>query len=428
MALTSRDCALEALGSVLKKSQTLDSALSRAKGYCELEPRDRAFAHAITAATIRRLGTIDLIVDTMLDKELPEHAHRARNVLRCGVAELLILKVAPHAVVDSWTSIMGGAKESAKFRGLCNAVLRRVSREGQTLLDEADPLLDLPDWIRGRWIETYGEDIARAMSRVRADQGPLDLTLRSEEDAEEWARRLDGQRLPNGSIRLAPCDVAGLAGYDDGLWWVQDAAASLPVRLLAAKAGERIADACAAPGGKTLQIAASGATTLALDRSENRLRQVHQNLDRTGLSAEVITADATEWTPDQLLDGILLDAPCSATGTVRRNPETLWIKSEADIEKLGALQARLLAHMAGQLKPGGRMVYCTCSLEPEEGEDQIRAFLESHPGYRLDPVRADEVPGLEGEMSREGWLRTRPDLWADRGGLDGFFMARLIRV
>lgn len=418
--------ALAAVRGVLSKAIPPEQAISSHPDTPRLEPRDRAFALAIAAETIRRIGAIDCVLEQMLEKPISDHAHRACNILRCGTAELLILKTPPHAAVDSWTTIMGGAKESAKFRKLCNAVLRRVSREGASILETIDPIMDLPDWIAHRWIKAYGEAVTRAIAVARQTKPPLDLTFKPGLNLSTVFSEFNPDVLPTGSLRLkSPGDVTALPGYETGDWWIQDAAAAIPVRLLNLKPGERVADLCAAPGGKTMQIAASGASVLAIDRSNNRLKQVEDNLARTRLTAETICADAEEWTSSQPLDAILLDAPCSATGTIRKHPETVWIKSEADIQKLAALQSRLLDASLNQLKSGGRLVYCTCSLEPEEGEDQVRDLLKRRTDVQIDPVQVDEIRGLEDAISPEGWVRTRPDQWPDLGGLDGFFMVRL---
>lgn len=424
-----RAIALDAVMAVLEQGTALDHALSSHPDHKRLEPRDRAFARAIAAAAVRRKGAIEAALDVFIDRPLPKTAGRAKTILLCGAGELLVLDNAPHAVVDAWVTLMNADEKTGRFAGLANAVLRRVSERGRKTFETADPLIDLPDWLAARWVKAYGEKTARAMARARAGIPPLDLTPRPGIDAQELAEELGGVLLPTGSIRLDDAgDVTVLPGFAEGRWWVQDAAAALPVRLLAPKPGETIADLCAAPGGKTLQIAASGADTIAIDRAKKRLPPVHENLERLRLTAHVETADAREWKPESPLDAVLLDAPCSATGTLRRRPDVAWAKAEEDIGSLAATQRELLDAAFAMLKPGGRMVYCTCSLEPEEGEGQIAAFLQRTQGASLEPVRPEELPELETAIDGEGAVRTRPDMWAARGGIDGFYIARVVKA
>ncbi|MGY6531470.1 RsmB/NOP family class I SAM-dependent RNA methyltransferase [Glycocaulis sp.] len=426
--LTAREAALKAFLAMEADGAALESALVTQPGYKTMDARDRAFARAILSAAIRRRGTLEAAYLTFLDKPLRPREVFGRAVLTLGSAELLVLMTPPHAVVDGWVRITGAAEEGRRLKGLVNAVLRRVSERGADVLASADPIMDLPDWLRARWVEIYGEETARAMALARAGAPPLDLSVKPGFDA-AVASEIGGARLPTGTVRKDGIgDVTALPGFEAGNWWAQDAAAALPVHLLAPKPGERIADICAAPGGKTLQLAAADAEVIAVDRSEKRLKRVTENLARTGLTATIITADATRWQPDEALDAVLLDAPCSATGTLRRRPDVAWAKGVEDIASLAALQAGLLDNAFAMLKPGGRLIYCTCSLEPEEGEDQIAAFLARRPEARREPVSAEELPGLTDAITPEGDVRTRPDMWADRGGLDGFFIARLVRA
>jgi 16S rRNA (cytosine967-C5)-methyltransferase len=429
--LAARRCALDALTAVFTRGAALDAALDGQPAYRKLEPRDRAFARAIAAAAVRRCGSLDAAVDAFLSKPLPAET-RARRVLRLAAAELLVLEGAAHAAVDAAVALMGEAREDVRYKGLANAVLRKIASAGPALLAQADPLVDLPEWLSARWCSAYGEETARAMTAAAAAEPPLDLTLKPGELPADWAVALDAAVLPTGTLRRAKIgDVTALPGFDDGAWWVQDAAAALPAHLLRAQPGERVADLCAAPGGKTLQLAATGARVTALDRSEARLGRVRENLARTGLTAEIVAADARRWTPEQPFDAILLDAPCSATGTLRRRPDVAWSKSEADIQSLARLQDELIQAAAAMLSPGGRLLYCTCSLEPDEGEQRIEAALAHLPDLGLDPLTPDELPGLEHAIAPQGWLRTRPDTGFSGvdapGALDGFFAARLVR-
>ncbi|MEO1038984.1 MAG: RsmB/NOP family class I SAM-dependent RNA methyltransferase [Pseudomonadota bacterium] len=427
--LAARAAALTALEQVEMKGAVLDAALNGQPAWRALPSRDRAFAFAIAAAAIRRVGALDETLDAFLNKPLPDEAGRASRILRLAAAELLVLDGAAHAAVDAAVELMGADRSTFKYKGLANAVLRRITREGREIFEAGDPLSDLPGWLAARWVEQYGQARARAMTAARSGPPPLDLTLKPDENTAEWAQALGAQTLPTGGLRRnAIGDVAGLAGYEDGAWWAQDAAAALPAALLAAKPGERVADLCAAPGGKTLQLAGAGANVIAVDRSAGRLKRVETNLKRTGLSAELVAADAAQWRPDAPLDAVLLDAPCTATGTLRRRPDVAASKTESDIASLARVQARLLDNAAEMLKPGGRMIYCTCSLEPEEGERQIEALLKRRSDLVIDPVRPEELPELESAIDVNGVVRTTPDMWAERGHLDGFYIARLTRL
>ncbi len=426
--LAARGAALEALRQVTEKGVALDAALNAQGAWRALAPRDRAFAYASAAAAVRRAGALDHAVSRHLKHPLPDDQLRARLILRLAAAELLVLGGAAHAAVDAGVELMGLDRETARYRTLANAVLRKVAAHGHEAFAEADPLDDLPAWLSGRWIKTYGEARARAMAEARAGAPPLDLTLKPGEDGAAWAERLEADLLPGGTLRRpAIGDVTALPGFEEGVWWLQDAAAAIPARLLAVKPCERVADIGAAPGGKTMQLAAAGAQVIAVDRSEKRLKRLEANLARTGLCAEIVIEDAASWRPEAPLDAVLLDAPCTATGTLRRNPDAAFGKSDADVARLATLQARLLDAAADRLKPGGRLVYCTCSLEPEEGEDQTAALLQRRTELRLDPITPEALPGLEAAIDADGAVRTTPDQWPERGGLDGFYIARLIK-
>jgi 16S rRNA (cytosine967-C5)-methyltransferase len=416
-----RAVALEALSQILRRHQALDDAL-KLDGIAE--SRDRAFARLLVATTLRRKGQIDAVLGKCLEKQPP---HPIEDLLRLAVAQLLFLDVKPHAVVDS-------SVELAKTIGyvplakLVNAVLRRISTEGQAWVAAQDPApLNAPDWLWQSWVSAYGEKGAREIAAAHLVEPPLDLTPAGSADI--WADRLEAAQLFTGSLRrLAGGSVTALPGYEEGGWWVQDAAATLPVRLLDPHPGEHIADLCAAPGGKTAQLAAAGAVVTALDRSARRLSRLQENLTRLNLSAELVTADASAWSPPALFDKVLLDAPCSATGTMRRHPDVAWTKQPADIAKLAAAQDRLLAAAAKMVKPGGLLVFCTCSLQPEEGAARIDQFLRSDARFQCVPIEAGEVGGLSDLLSEQGDLRTLPSHLAEIGGMDGFYAARLRRI
>jgi 16S rRNA (cytosine967-C5)-methyltransferase len=422
--LASRRVALDVLIACLDKGQPLDDALAQHPGFGQLDPRDRAFARLLLATTVRRLGEIDGVLDTLIERPIDGANLAGREVLRLGAAQLLFLGTPPHAAVDTSVRLVVDAR-LPHLKGLVNAVLRRVAREGIALLGHRDAArLNTPQWLWQSWSEAYGEETTRAIAAVHLHEAPLDLTPRA--DPEVWAGRLEGELLPTGTIRRrAGGAVTELPGFAEGAWWVQDAAAALPARLLGDVAGQRIADLCAAPGGKTLQLAAAGARVCAVDISARRMKRLGENLTRAGLTAELVTADATKWRPAEQFDAILLDAPCSGTGTLRRHPDIAWLKDEADVERLTLTQDRLLAHAVELLKPGGTLVYAVCSLQADEGPARIQALLRQDERLRRIPVQPPELPGLEGAVTQGGDVRTLPSMWAERGGLDGFFIARL---
>lgn len=417
-----------------RSGTALDDVLDPAAARAALPGQDLGLARAIATTTFRHFGVIRHALRARLAQGLPEDQPKLLAVLATGAAQILYLNVQDHAAVDLAVRLAKGDGRMRHLAGLVNAVLRRVSREKAAIRAEgdADPLgLNTPAWLAARWSAAYGAPAARGIAEAHARGAPLDLTVPA--DAEIWAERLGARLLPTGgSLRLddARTPVPQLPGFAEGAWWVQDAAAALPARLLGVRPGERVADLCAAPGGKTAQLAAAGAQVLAVDRSAARLRRLEENLGRLKLSAETLAADALALPDEAAYDAVLLDAPCTATGTIRRHPDVGWTKREGDLARLTALQARLLDKAAGLLRPGGRLVYCTCSLEPEEGEAQAEAFLARHPDFRREPVAPGEVGGEAGFVTARGELRTLPCHWPageDRGGLDGFFAVRLRR-
>ena len=432
--LAARRIAADILDNVLRRHRPLDAELDGAEvhpGLAALADRDRALVRKLTATVLRRVGTLRHLLRQFLDSGFPKDAPRVETALLVGAAQILFLDVPDHAAVDLSVRLVQADRRAAKYPGLINAVLRRVTREGPALLAELDPVpLDTPPWLFQRWQKNYGEATARAIAIAHGHEPPLDLTVKA--DAESWAQRLRGRVLPTGSVRtVAQGQVSLLPGYHEGVWWVQDAAAALPARLLGNIAGKRVVDLCAAPGGKTAQLAQAGAVVTAVDRSANRLVRVRENLGRLGLSADMIATDATEWQGGPF-DAVLVDAPCSSTGTIRRHPDVAWLKQEVDMVQLTGLQHRLLDRAAALTRSGGRIVYCVCSLEPEEGEQQIEALLAREPALRRIPVAPDEIGGIAEFVSPAGDLRTLPSHWSDSdprmSGLDGFFAARLERA
>jgi 16S rRNA (cytosine967-C5)-methyltransferase len=434
--LAARRIAADILDGVLHKHRTLDDQLDGAgahPGLKTLADRDRALMRRLVATILRRLGTLGHLLSRLLDRGIPTDAPRAQSALLIGAAQILWMDVPDHAAVDLSVRLVQSDRRAAKYAGLVNAVLRRCAREGQPLIDEVKSQnLDIPPWLLARWIGAYGETTARQMALAIGYEPSLDITVKS--DAAQWASRLHGEALPTGSVRtLLQGSVTMLPGFTEGQWWVQDAAAALPVRLFGDVGGKTIVDLCAAPGGKTAQLARAGARVTAVDRSPARMARLRDNLARLSLQADEVVTDAAEW-PGQGnggFDGVLVDAPCTSTGTIRRHPDVAWLRQEADIAALAALQKRLLQRAVALLKPGGTLVYCTCSLEPEEGEQAIASLLAAESGVRRVPVEAGEVAGLSEIVTADGDLRTLPCHLphADPrlGGLDGFYAARLVK-
>jgi 16S rRNA (cytosine967-C5)-methyltransferase len=404
-----RDAAFALVCAVLDRHRPLEEALDALP---EMDSRDKAAGHRIAAAVLRRLGTIDAVLEAFLAREPPQ---AVRHVLRIGAASALLLQTPPHAAVATAVAL-ARRRKLTPFAGLVNAVLRRVAATGAATLDSLDgPRLDTPSWLWSAWGLS-----ARAIAEAHQHEAALDLSLKPGADPPPLA-----EALPTGSWRLAAgTRVAELPGYAEGIFWVQDAAAALPAHLLAARPGERIADLCAAPGGKTAQLAAAGAHVFAVEQNPARIARLRENLARLRLHAEIVAADATTWRPAEKLDAVLLDAPCSATGTIRRHPDVPHLKRPRDIEQLTRMQDRLLDAACDMLAPGGRLVYAVCSLLPDEGPGRIAAALARLP-LRLDPIA---LPALPEAVTHEGFLRTTPALWPERGGMDGFFAARLVRI
>ena len=435
--LIARRCAMMAIDDLLVRSLPLDESLDRILSEPDgktLSERDRGLARAIAMSATRRLGTIGDALMSRLEKGLPNHSGRLESILVAGVAQLLYLDVPDHAAVDLSVRLVQADPEARRFIKLANGLLRTIARERDAILSNDDPLhRDTPEWLAQKWIKSYGEDTAKKIASANMQEASVDITVK--ENAAFWAEQLDGVVLSTGSVRLkGRTNITALSGYTDGSWWVQDAAAALPAMLLDPKPGEKIADLCAAPGGKTAQIANTGAEVIAIDRSAKRLERLTENMRRLGLSVETVAIDALTYQGGPF-DAILLDAPCTATGTIRRHPDVAWTKELPDLQKLASLQARLLKKAVDMLKPGGRLIYCTCSLEPEEGEMQIATLMESDGRVRRAPFTRTDMTLLGPELGRaingQGELRTLPFMLPSDDprlqGIDGFFAARLIR-
>ena len=434
--LKTRRLAVDILCDVLDDGRPLDQVLDHragTPGWRSLDAADRAFVRAMVSTTLRRLGLVDDALKQLMSRPLPSKASRVRAILRVGATQMLFMEVPDHASVSLATELADRGRETKPWKAMVNGVLRSLGRKREEIMAAQDATrLVTPLWLWRDWSATWGEEAARAFATVHMVEPALDLTVKS--DADGWAEKLGGRVLPTGSVRLVPKGrIDEMEGFTSGDWWVQDAAAALPARLLGAVEGLSVADLCAAPGGKTAQLASAGAKVTAVDLSAGRLDRLKQNVARLRLTGvETVAADLTEWTPPAPFDAVLLDAPCSATGTIRRNPDVGRLKKAGNVEELAELQARLLARAADWVKPGGFLVYCTCSLQKAEGEDQIAAFLASGAPFERVAITAEEVGGLEGAITAEGDLRTRPDLLPDAdprfAGLDGFFAARLRRI
>jgi 16S rRNA (cytosine967-C5)-methyltransferase len=378
---------------------------------------------------LRRLGQLDALIEGCLAHPLPARVAMVRDLLRLGAAQLVFLRTPPHAAVHT-TVVQAHERRCGPYAALINAVLRRLADKGQAMLAAQDAArLNTPGWLWQSWAAAFGEAVARSIAEAHMWEPPLDLTAKRADEAVELAERLNASRLFNSTLRLGHAGpVADLAGYDDGAWWVQDAAAALPAKLLGDVRGRRVLDLCAAPGGKTAQLAAAGADVLALDRSENRLRRLLENMDRLDLAVETVTADVLSWRPSSPVDRILLDAPCSSTGTIRRHPDVARLKTQADVESMARLQRQLLAAAAAMLAPGGILVYCVCSLQPEEGVAVVDSAIAA--GLSLERVAlvAADVAGYCEFLTSAGDMRTLPCHLPEAGGLDGFFAARLRRT
>lgn len=430
--LAARRIAADILDGVLRRRIALDEQFSGKNahpGLPALAERDRALARRLTATVLRRLGTLRHLVGGYLEKGFPSDAPRAETILLLGAAQILWLEVPDHAAVDLSVRLAQADRRAGRYAGLVNAVLRRVAQHGAAASFD-DISRDTPEWLLKRWTGIYGSDTARAIAAANGHEPALDLTVK--QDTESWAERLRGRVIPTGTVRtLAHGAISLLPGFSEGAWWVQDAAAALPVRLFGDLRGKNVADLCAAPGGKTAQLAFAGANVTAVDRSPVRINRLRENLARLSLDAETVVADALEWDGGPF-DAVLVDAPCSSTGTIRRHPDVPWLKSEADVSVLTSLQQRLLDRAVGLLKPGATLVYCVCSLEPEEGENQTTALLARDPRVARKPITPQDVFDRAEFVTPAGDLRTLPLHLVDPdprwGGLDGFYATRLTRI
>ncbi len=387
-----------------------------------LSPRDRGFARMLLSTVLRRRGQIDEAIKHCLAKPLDRRAQRVRPILQLAVAQLLFLEVPPHAAINEAVKAAG---RYPQYKGLVNAVLRRISREADEILAAQDEIrLNCPSWLWDSWVAQWGEAATRELIRAQLQEAALDISVKA--DSEGWAERLEAEILPNGSLRKSATGrIEDLSGFSEGAWWVQDVAATLPARLLGDVTGKRVLDLCAAPGGKTAQLVASGAKVTAVDISATRLKRLRENLARLDLEAEIVEADVTTWTPAEPFEFVLLDAPCSATGTLRRHPDIWRLRRPEEIARLTTIQSSMLARLPDLLAPGGTAIYCTCSLQDEEGPARIATFLDANAGFERHVITTEEMPDFVNTITGDGDVRTMPQHIP--GGQDGFYIAKLVR-
>ncbi len=433
--LAAREAAARLLAAVVDKKVSLDGLTDHANGnpaFLALERRDRELVRAILVTALRFRNTVEALINARLDRPLPDNARLLSHILHVAAAQILFLNIPDHAAVDLAVAHAGSDPRTRRFTGLVNAVLRKISGRKERALPAAlAQTNDCPQWFHERLVGAYGAELAAAIVAMHRHEAAIDLTVKTAPDY--WADTLGGRVMPNGSVRLGNSSdaIPGLPGFAEGQWWVQDAAAAMPVCLLGEISGKRVADLCAAPGGKTAQIALAGANVTAVDISANRLKKLRDNLTRLNLEAKIVVSAIADFEPEQTFDAVLLDAPCSSTGTIRRHPDIPWVKSARDIDNLAAVQTRLLTRAVSLAAPGGTIVFANCSLDPVEGEQLYEAFLANNPDVEHHPIAPNEIPGAAKMVTTLGTLRTTPADWpADDpkyAGLDGFFAARMRR-
>jgi 16S rRNA (cytosine967-C5)-methyltransferase len=429
-----RVTASKLLAAAIDRKISLDGMLDPVHGnpaYRALSDADRGLTRALVTTALRHLPRLQAAISMLLDSPLPEGARTLNHVFIIAAAQILHLDVPVHAAVDLAVEQADRDPRTRRFAKLVNAVLRRLVREKEDILTRTASVSPVPAWFLERLISAYGKDEADRIAEAQLVQPAIDLTVKA--DHEVWAGRLGATVLPTGSLRLPSFQgsVTELEGYGEGAWWVQDAASSIPPKLFGDVNGLRIADLCAAPGGKTAQLLAAGAVVTAVEQSANRVVRLRQNLERLRMEAEIVAGDLFDFQPSEPLDGVLLDAPCSSTGTTRRHPDVFWTKGPEDIAKLSALQEKMLRHALTLVKPGGLVVFSNCSLDPSEGEELVSRVLSDTPGAERVPVREEDWPGLEAAITPQGDVRTTPAMLPGQdgisGGMDGFF-ASVLRV
>ena len=428
--MTARRTALSILHKILQQKIALDEAFERDAFFKTMPPRDRGFTRMLVTTILRRKGQMDDLIRRATGKDEAPDPVLLKLILYIGACQLFFMDVPDHAAVDTSVTL---AEENglSRQKGFVNAVLRRMAGEGLLWIAKQDPVrMNFPNWLLDAWIRDYGLQQAAHIAEASLNEAALDITVKKPDELKLWQGTLEATLLPTQSLRrMGGGFVADLPGLQDGHWWVQDTAAALPVTLMGDLRGKSVVDLCAAPGGKTLQLAARGAQVMAVDRSSNRMKILHENVLRTGLQDRVLTQiiDGAEWRAQEMADAVLLDAPCSATGTIRRHPDLLHNKTARDVAQLLGVQERLLENAARMVKQGGMLLYCTCSLQKDEGERQMEKFLKTHADFKRWPVTAREIGGLAEAVTPEGDVRLLPSHLAPYGGVDGFYISRLIR-
>jgi len=429
--LIDRFAALCFLEMILEEHLPLDQAFDQTcrKYGDKLTVQDRNFIRHLGTTCLRHLGQLDAMINHCTPRKLTSKQTTVRHILRLGITQLLYMAVPAHAAVNSAVKMTDKQKDTSDrhSKGMVNAILRRIDREKEKFSTNFSPELNIPKWLKADWTAQYGPEEVARMADQLLEEPPLDFSLKPDLDGAVWADKLGGRLLPSGSVRVEKAGlVQNLPGYNDGLWWVQDVAATLPVALLGAGPEDHVLDLCAAPGGKTAQSAAKGCHVTAVDQSARRLRRLQENMDRLGLTCHLVTSDAADYKPEKDFGYILLDAPCSSTGTMRRHPDVSRARGPADIKALAQIQARLLKAAVEMMPVGGILIYCVCSLQVEEGRDQIKALLDGNGSVKRKKVKPDELLGFEAALQDNGDIQTLPHHMA--GGMDGFFISRLTKI
>lgn len=425
-----RQVSLDVLNAVLERKQTLDQVLERGSDFKGLPVQDKRFCRMLVATVLRRLGQIDDLIAKAEDRSVSRTVS-LQNILRIGIAQIMFMNVPDHAALDT-TVELAARRGMSRQKSFVNGLLRTMTRVGREWLERQDEArLNTPEWILKIWIADYGLRTAAEIASANLAEAPLDISIRDEQERSYWSNAFKATEIGAGTLRkVSGGQVTDMEGFDRGAWWVQDASAALPVNVLGDVSGKTVVDLCAAPGGKTMQLAARGARVIALDRSAQRLKRLHENMDRIGLAnrVETIVSDAAVWQPLSAPEFILLDAPCTATGTMRRNPDVAHLKSPQDLERLAGVQARLLLHAFDILAPSGTLVYCTCSLQKAEGEQQIEHLINVRSDSYKVPIKAEDIGDLKEPVTEEGYVRVLPFHQAALGGMDGFFIGKIRKI